>query len=211
MVAQPTALADWRRQVGALYAAVRAGDDPVAAHWRWRETRDRLFGRHSQSPLDARARRTFAGLPYYDYDPAARFLVDLVPNGAAALQYWDIGADGALTVKPFARTRGLAPALGAELTVYWIMGYGGGLFLPFVDATAPAETYGGGRYVVDAIKGADLGDWDGRLIIDFNFAYNPSCAYSAAWTCPLAPPENRLPAAIRAGERTPAGAIVAAV
>ena len=90
-------------------------------------------------------------------------------------------------------------------TLYWITGYGGGLFLPFGDATAPGETFGGGRYVLDAIKGADLGTRDGRLIVDFNFAYNPSCAHTPAWTCPLAPPENHLPTPIRAGEMAPPG------
>jgi uncharacterized protein (DUF1684 family) len=55
------------------------------------------------------------------------------------------------------------------------------------------------------IKGADLGmDAWGRAILDFNFAYNPSCAYSARWICPLAPPANALARAITAGERMPA-------
>jgi len=102
----------------------------------------------------------------------------------------------------FARTRGLAAALGGELTLFWIGGYGGGVFLPFRDGTSGRETYGGGRYLLDGIKGADLGSApDGRMVLDFNFAFHPSCAHQPVWTCPLAPPENRLPAPVRGGER----------
>jgi hypothetical protein len=68
------------------------------------------------------------------------------------------------------------------------------------DALAGAETYGGGRYLIDTVKGADLGG-DGRwLVVDLNFAYNPTCAYDPAWACPLAPPGNVLSARVRAGE-----------
>ena len=91
------------------------------------------------------------------------------------------------------------------LTLYWLDGYGGGLFLPFADATsgattAGAATYGGGRYLLDTAKGADLGSRRGRLILDFNFAYHPSCVYSDHWSCPLAPTTNRLNIAIGSGE-----------
>ncbi len=51
------------------------------------------------------------------------------------------------------------------------------------------------------MKGSDLGEVDGRLVLDFNFAYNPSCAYDPRWACPLTPPANRLEIAVRAGER----------
>ncbi|HEX2048996.1 MAG TPA: DUF1684 domain-containing protein, partial [Actinomycetota bacterium] len=90
-----------------------------------------------------------------------------------------------------------------ELEVYWLEGYGGGVFLPFRDATSGAQTYGGGRYLLDTVKGADLGHDGDRLVLDFNFAYNPSCAYDPRWTCPLAPPRNRLDVAVHAGERAP--------
>jgi uncharacterized protein (DUF1684 family) len=89
----------------------------------------------------------------------------------------------------------------ASLELYWLEGYGGGVFAPFADATSGRETYGAGRYVLDTIKGADLGEVDGRLVLDFNFAYQPSCSYDPRWTCPLAPPANRLALPVRAGER----------
>ena len=122
------------------------------------------------------------------------------PLATATAEEIDLSDDGTLSLYPSVQTLGLSQALGAELTLYWIAGYGGGLFLPFVDATSGSETYGGGRYLLDTIKGADLGVADGRTVLDFNFAYNPSCSYSPQWTCPLALPANRLPGAIRAGE-----------
>ena len=88
-----------------------------------------------------------------------------------------------------------------RLAVYWLNEYAGGIFIPFRDATSGGETYGGGRYLWDSAKGADLGSTDGLLTIDFNYAYHPSCTYDAAWSCPLAPQENWLPVAIEAGER----------
>jgi uncharacterized protein len=90
---------------------------------------------------------------------------------------------------------------GIELPLYWVEGYGGGVFLPFADRTSGATTYGAGRYLIDTVKGADLGSVEARLVLDFNFAYNPSCAYNPAWTCPLAPPANRMAVPVRAGER----------
>lgn len=194
-------LADWRRQIAELYARIRNEPDPAAAWRNWRRTRDALFAGHPQSPLPSRARATFGGLPCYPYDPSLRFLVDLEPAPDAKEERLETGEEGTVRIIPAGRTNGLRDALSGELTVYWIGGYGGGVFLPFTDATSGDETYGGGRYLLDGIKGADLGMEDGRLVLDFNFAYHPSCAHSTDWTCPLAPPGNRLPEPVRAGER----------
>jgi uncharacterized protein len=194
------ALADWRRRVGDLYAEIRHASDPRAAWAHWRLTRDELFTNHPQSPLPAAERAAHRSLRMFDYDPALRFLVGTVPVGGKAASTPG-RADGAIEFMPIARTVGLAPALGTELTLYWLAGYAGGLFLPFRDGTAGRETYGGGRYLLDAAKGADLGERDGRLILDFNFAYHPSCAYWPSWVCPLPPPTNHFPVPLRAGER----------
>jgi uncharacterized protein (DUF1684 family) len=90
-----------------------------------------------------------------------------------------------------------------RLPAFWIQGYAGGLFVPFRDATSNHETNGGGRYLLDTIKSADLGSdaVSGEVVLDFNYAYHPSCAYDPVWVCPLAPPESRLRIPIRAGER----------
>lgn len=194
-------LADWRRQVAALYARIRGEPDPTLAWRDWRRTRDQLFAGHPQSPLPSGVRAAFGGLPCYSHDPSLRFLVELEPVVETHAERLEVGADGTVQLVPAGRTNGLEEALGNELTVYWIAGYGGGLFLPFTDATSGNETYGGGRYLLDSIKGADLGMQDDRLVLDFNFAYHPSCAHSADWTCPLAPPGNRLPGPVRGGER----------
>ena len=199
-----TGLWDWRRRIAELYAAARRHQDPAAAALAWRQGRDQLFGEHEQSPLDPDARARFAGLSYFPYDPAFRFAVELQRVSELSIETQTAGDDGMVVLTPFARTRGLDGALAGELTLYWIGGYGGGVFLPFRDPTSGNETFGGGRYLLDTIKSADLGgDGDGRVILDFNFAYNPSCAYSERWICPLAPPLNRLGHAVRAGEKNP--------
>ena len=197
-------LLDWKRHISALYAEIRNATEPRATWERWRAARDDLFASHPQSPLPRAERASFAGLPYFDYDAAARVLADV--RGVAPDSY-DIATSGdpGGTYR-FTRFGVAAFELAGqplELEVYWLEGYGGGAFLPFRDGTSGEETYGAGRYLLDTVKGADLGTTDeGRLVLDFNFAYNPSCAYDAAWVCPLAPPPNRLTVPIRAGERT---------
>ena len=105
------------------------------------------------------------------------------------------------THSPGSRGPGSSSRAKQTLDLYWLDGYGGGIFLSFADATSGRETYGACRYLLDTVKGADLGEEGGRLVLDFNFAYNPSCAYDPRWVCPLAPPGNRLAVPIRAGER----------
>jgi uncharacterized protein (DUF1684 family) len=195
-------LADWKRNVSELYAAVRAEDDPSAAWRRWRMARDRLFAEHPQSPLPPNARTSFDGLAYFDYEPGLRTLASVEPASQRRVEIpTSTGGSHAFTRFAIARFEiGGAPA---SLEVSWLEGYGGGVFVSFRDATSGRESYGACRYLLDTVKGADLGMAGDRLVLDFNFAYNPSCAYAARWTCPLAPPENRLAFAVRAGERAP--------
>ncbi|MBA2312854.1 MAG: DUF1684 domain-containing protein [Actinobacteria bacterium] len=193
-------LMDWKRRIFNLYANVRAADDAAGAWKLWRRTRDEMFGRHAQSPIPADERTTFTGLELFNYDPSARAMGSLDP---AEPQHFDIATSGTETMG-FTRFASVSFEFeGRELTLeaYWLDGYGGGVFLPFRDATAGRETYGGGRYLLDTVKGADLGMENGALVLDFNFAYNPSCAHDPRWVCPLAPPPNRLDAEIRAGEK----------
>jgi uncharacterized protein len=195
-VSEELELLDWKRRVFDLYAEVRAAAHPEQAWQRWRDGRDELFRTHRQSPLPADARESFAGLDYFPYEPALRVLADVEPAEAQTREI--AGSAGSVTrFRRFARVR----LEGGSLELYWLEGYGGGVFLPFADTTRGRETYGAGRYVLDTVKGADLGTADGRLVLDFNFAYNPSCAYDPQWACPLAPPANRLPFEVRAGER----------
>jgi uncharacterized protein (DUF1684 family) len=193
-------LLDWKRRVFSLYADVRAAAEPDQAWRRWRAARDELFEAHPQSPLPAARREAFGGLPYFDYDPALRALADLSPASGDRLAIGSSG-DEAILFRHFATARFELGGETLELGVYWLEAYGGGVFLPFADSTRGWETYGGGRYLLDTVKGADLGLQDGRLVLDFNFAYNPSCAYDPRWVCPLTPPQNRLEVPVRGGER----------
>ncbi|MBB4349479.1 DUF1684 domain-containing protein [Aliirhizobium cellulosilyticum] len=195
---------DWRKKIADLYHQIRSSTD-VSAAWRlWRDTRSTMFRDHPQSPIEAADRHVFEGPKTFPYDPSMRITVSIETVAPEKITV-ATGADGELSMRSFARTCGLEENLGGELTLYWIEGYGGGVFLPFADATSGTETYGGGRYLLDTIKGADVGGArpDGTLVLDFNFAYFPSCAYSSRYVCPLAPSGNRLKGAVRAGERHP--------
>jgi hypothetical protein len=114
-----------------------------------------------------------------------------------------VSAGGVMAFRRFGAVTIPFPEGSRRLEIYWMEGYAGGLFLPFRDATNGVETYGAGRYLLDAAKSADLGGnrAAGTLILDFNFAFQPSCAFDPKWACPLAPPSNRLDLAVRAGER----------
>lgn len=198
-------LADWRRRVQDLYSEIRSSPDPARAHRLWLHRRSALFRSHPLSPLPAEHRKGFGGLQAYAYDPALRFHLSLMDATPEEVHY-DLGAEGSMTATRIAMTHGMERPLGQELSVFWINGYGGGLFLPFKDATSGQGTYGGGRYLIDAIKGADLGlDDKGNLILDFNFAYTPSCAWNLQFVCPLAPLENMLAIGIKAGEKMDRG------
>ena len=197
---EPFAVADWRRRVAELYADVRraAAQDPAAAHATWVQRRDALLAEHPASPLDAAAKEAFEGLDIPRYDPAYRFECEVLEADPERLDI-SSGADG---VVPFERIGTVQVGDLGTLAVWVLRGYGGGLFVPVKDALAGRGTYGGGRYLLDTIKGADLGMAGNRLVVDLNFAYNPSCAYDPAWTCPLATSANTLPVAIPVGEPT---------
>jgi uncharacterized protein len=192
-------LLDWKRRVVELYAEVRRGD-PQRSWQRWRAERDLLFATHPQTPLPAAARAAFTPLPYYDYDPAAR-VTGLVRAAEPVDHRIDTSTGEQIRFRRFAEVRFELYGERCSLPLYWLEGYGGGLFLPFADATSGVTTYGGGRYLLDTVKGADLGGGEGGLTLDFNYSYNPSCAYASHWTCPLPPPGSRLELAVEAGER----------
>lgn len=187
-------LADWRERVARLYLS---GADLAG----FRRGRDELFATHRQSPIPAEHRPTFAGLTYYAEEPAAVVEAPLEPT-TGRLDIDTGGPDGVVSYRRVAVTR--TPF--GPLTLFWIDAYGGGLFLPFRDGTSAKTTYGAGRYLTDTVKGT-FGRGvtvlpDDRVRLDFNYAYNPSCAYDDRWACPLAPEENRLAEPIAAGEQT---------
>ncbi len=195
-------LVDWRRRVSEMYAEARREGARAEERWHtYRSARERLFRVHVQSPLSPEQQHTFRQLCYYDYDPELRFVLPVDSSVEPETFNLELHDDGLVRMRRFGRIHFTVEGQRVSLSLFWILGYGGGVLLPFRDLTNNGETYGGGRYLLDTIKHADLGQEGDCLVIDFNYAYNPSCAYNPRWHCPLAPIENRLPVSIRAGEQ----------
>jgi uncharacterized protein (DUF1684 family) len=194
-------LADWRRQLSELYAAIRFESNPVAAWKHWRDVRNQLFRAHPQSPVPEADRGDATTPAYYDYDPALRTVADIEAADGATFELPG-STSGHVTAERAGTAHCTLQGERLALSMFWLLDYSGGFFLSFRDSTCGTETYGAGRYLLDTAKGADLGaDEQGRLILDFNFSYQPSCSYDPQWSCPLPPRENWLIMPIRAGER----------
>ena len=195
-------LLNYRRTVSDLYAGVRQSPLSFAERNRqFRQGRDLLFKTHPQSALSAEQKAIFTGLPYYPYDPTWRFVLPIDTDVETEIIDVTLQDDGVTRLQRFGKIHFTIENQKVSLSLFWILGYGGGVFLPFRDLTNKTTTYGGGRYLLDTIKHADLGQEGSCLVVDFNYAYNPSCAYNPRWHCPLAPQENWLPVAISAGEQ----------
>jgi uncharacterized protein (DUF1684 family) len=160
----------------------------------FRRDKDNFLRSDPHSPFDHSQQKTFTGLHYYQENPGLRFdlplerkekpeHVFLVTSTGDEQEYLQVG-----------QIKFTVQGEEAILHVYLSV-EGGDYFIPFVDATAPAETYGAGRY----LEPEDLGG--GMLHVDFNLAYNPYCAYNDRWSCPLPPRANRLRVRIEAGEK----------
>jgi uncharacterized protein (DUF1684 family) len=203
-------LYDYRLRNASLYRerarAIQAGEDAEET-WRcFRAGRDELFAAHPQSALDEEQRGQFRALSYFPYNPDMCVIARVDTHIEEATFTVAMNAQEPMTMTRAARLHFELEGQAVSLSVYWLNVYGGGLFLPFRDATCPAESYGGGRYLFDTIKGSDFLPVSGlatkeRILLDFNYAYNPSCAYNSKWVCPLSPPENRLRVEVRAGEQ----------
>src|SRR5260370_11126246 len=176
---------------------ILAGKDAAAVWQRFCKARDELFLRHPQSPLDEEQRRSFEGLDYFPYNPDLRLVVDIDTNVEPARLSVVMDAEGSMAMTTVGRIHFTVDGQQVALSLYWLNIYGGGLFLPFRDATSPKESYGGGRYLVDTIKTSHLvpvprPTTRQRIMLDFNYAYNPSCPSNPPWGCPLAPAAHRL-------------------
>ncbi len=181
-----------------MYADLRRlyAQDPTRSHEHWRRVRDQLFGTHPSSAIGPEDRSHFRGLRYYPYDPRYRFVAPLIEDVGEPVEVRTSTSE-AMWLRPVGR---VTVPLGT-LAVFWVEVYGGGIFIPLRDGTCGHTTYGGGRYLLDTVKGADLGSNErGDLILDLNFAYHPSCHYDPRWSCPLAGPESTIEARVEAGE-----------
>ncbi len=162
----------------------------------YRHRRDHFFGEHPHSPLNETQRAGFSGLDYFPEREDLALTLSLDESAPGAGEAIDIPTTDEKT-KPFVRV-GLVhfEVDGDEVTVTVFRdGERGSLFIPFRDAMAGNETYEGGRYLEPQSRP------DGTLDIDFNYAYNPFCAYGEGWSCPIPPEENRLVIGIPAGEK----------
>lgn len=181
-----------------MYRRVRESGPGEAAWSGWVGDRNHLFATHFESPIEDPS--GFTGLPYFQYDPIWRTSGQFTPgeDEATVLEH-----DGDGTTR-FAKVGmvdfEVAGHMGT-LDVLWLDAYGGGIFLPFRDVSNGQTTYGGGRYLLDTVKGADLGHEGADIVLDFNYSYHPSCVHSYRWSCPLAPPANGLAFSVEAGER----------
>jgi uncharacterized protein (DUF1684 family) len=194
-------MADWRLQMQSLYAVLRAFDDPRDGWELWKARYNELLATHPSSPIRKDEKLSFHGISAYDYDPKMRFAVDITDD-KGMMQFQDLGVDGHAHFQRLGKTVGLRDALGQELSVFWMLGYGGGLFLPFRDKSAGFDTFRTGRILIDAVKGADLGlSKEGKLILDFNFAYHPSKMWDDGLDYISVPDENHFGVTIKAGER----------
>lgn len=195
---QALATADWRRRVHALYAEVRAAASPEQGHAAWVAGRSALFDWHPASP-----RREGQALRHATYDASLRFVLPLAPvepDPERDTWVYTTGSDGSA---PFTRIGCFEVPDVGELDVWWLESYGGGVFVPLKDPSP--ETYGAGRYLLDTVKGADLGRVGEDWVVDLNFAYHPSCTYDPAWACPLAPVGNAVTTPLPIGELLPEG------
>ena len=202
-------LYNYRARVAEMYRTRRQatlnGEDAASILQHFRESRDELFATHPQSALDQEQKQKFQGLRYFPYNPAMCVEAGIERDVEPRVLNVAMNAEETMTMTTVGRLHFTLEGVNVALSLYWLNIYGGGLFLPFRDTTSPAESYGGGRYLFDTIKGSDFLPVPGvsaneRIILDFNYAYNPSCAYNDRWVCPLAPIENRLKVPIRAGE-----------
>ncbi|GID26187.1 DUF1684 domain-containing protein [Paractinoplanes brasiliensis] len=185
-------LLDYRAAVARMYLAGTSLTE-------FRAERDKLFATHPQSAIASPS--SFTGLRYYPPNEDAIVEAEVRPADGEI----DIDTGGPDGVVHYERA-GIIDTPYGELSLWTIKAYGGGLFLPVRDATCGRTTYGGGRYLTDTVKGTFgrglqmLGG--SRVRLDFNYLYNPSCAYNDAYLCPLAPPSNTVAAPIEAGELT---------
>lgn len=164
----------------------------------YRVAKDEFFRDDPESPLPASQRRTFKGLAYYPEAPELVF--EVAPEPYDEIETVELSTSDGETreYERWARLRFTVGGVEQSLTVFR-QPDAGDLFLPFVDAGAGSETYGAGRYLELPLLE------DGRLLLDFNYAYHPYCAYNAAYSCPIPPAENRLRMHMRAGERLGSG------
>ena len=159
----------------------------------FRAEKDRVFARDPHSPLTPEQRRSFQGLAYFDENPGLVIHASIDRNVEPGEVPMATTGGQEQVYRRFGIVHFQVDGVDTQVTLYASAG-SHDLFLPFRDATSGKETYGAGRYL-------ELHAHGDEVVIDFNYAYNPSCAYNPEWDCPLPPAENWLKVPIRAGEK----------
>ena len=162
----------------------------------FRKAKDQFFAQDHGSPLLPEQQRHFQGLDYFLENPDLRFILKVDEFNEEDKEVIDIITSTGDS-RQHIRWGSLSFAVDGEpatLTVYKGMGEEA-FFLPFADSTSGKESYGAGRYLDLVPSGPD------SFLIDFNYAYNPYCAYNPNWSCPIPPADNRLKLPLRAGEK----------
>ena len=170
---------------------------------RFKAGEDEHYKNKETSPLDKKARKAFTGHRFYEVDLAyvvkAKFA--RITNGDTVVM--KTSADTEKNYIKYATLHFNVNYKHCHLTVYQSLTlremeeFKNYLFIPFKDLTSGKETYGGGRYLDITIPEGD------EIILNFNTAYNPYCAYADGYFCPIPPPENTLNVEIRAGAMVP--------
>ena len=172
---------------------------PILGETDWQKELNAEYKDATTSPLKAKDRKHFEGLDFFKFDSA--FVVVAQLERTPDSEFFNMKTTtnrlsqeriyGILTFQLNGETHKLNVYQGKDLMV--TEGYEDYLFLPFLDDTNGEESYGGGRYIDLRIPEGDT------IVIDFNKAYNPYCAYSGRYSCPIPPKENHLDVEINAG------------
>ena len=161
----------------------------------FRQSKDDFLARDHHSPLTDEQQRSFSRLSYYDENTALRLELEVSTFGTDEVVEMQTSTGDVASYLRWGKVAFQVDEEPAELIIFKDV-RGGEFFLPFADATSGEETYPSGRY----LEIHELSD--SKVLVDFNYAYNPYCAYNEQWSCPLTPFENRLRVPIRAGEKS---------
>ncbi|WP_135825256.1 DUF1684 domain-containing protein [Halorussus ruber] len=185
-----------------------------AAVRRQREEKDEYFGEHPRSPIPDDERDEFEGLNYYPIDEDYRFLLPLHEHSDKEAVTVSTSTEGEQEYVRWGEFRFEVDGEEVTLQAYKSDPDEDRLWVPFRDETSGEETYGAGRYLdlepehhridrgeTDDVEGDNV-EADDEWVLDFNAAYNPTCAYSDRYECPLPPMENWLDVPIEAGEKS---------
>ena len=161
-------------------------------YMQFRAQKDDFFEFDSNSPLTDEQQEDFEGLHYFPINEKLSFEVEIEPFEEQVSMQMQTSTGDVQTYTRYGKVHFSVEGQAASLTVY---ASPHGFFIPFVDAQAGKQTYGAGRYLDPEVLP------DGKIVLDFNLAYNPYCAYNDLYSCPIPPAENRLSVAIKAGEK----------